>query len=148
MRAARKRPKLLEYVHGDMHIDDMHIAMNALFPIAAIREGLPPEAADAPVSAGRLTAAELDRLAIPRKTLAHRRALGRLTPEQSDRLARILRVIGTAEEVFGDPGRAHVWLRRPTSALDGEAPLELLDTDPGARQVEALLGRIAHGIAA
>ncbi|PZW47106.1 putative toxin-antitoxin system antitoxin component (TIGR02293 family) [Humitalea rosea] len=131
-----------------MHIDDMHIAMNAVFPIDAIRQGLPAEAADAPIAAGRLTAAELDRLAIPRKTLAHRRALGRLTPEQSDRLVRILRVIDFTEQTFADPARAHAWLRRPTTALGGEAPLDLLDTDPGARQVESLLGRIAHGIAA
>lgn len=119
--------------------------MNMIVPI---REGLPTSVADEAVAAGRLTAAELDRLAIPRKTLAHRRALGRLTPEQSDRLVRILRLIGTAEDTFADPARAHAWLRRPTTALGGEAPLDLLDTDPGCRQVETLLGQIAHGIAA
>jgi putative toxin-antitoxin system antitoxin component (TIGR02293 family) len=74
--------------------------------------------------------------------------LGRLTAEQSDRLARILRVVETAEQTFGDPAKAHTWLRRPTAALDDEAPLELLDTDIGAREVETLLTRIAHGIAA
>jgi len=100
------------------------------------------------LASGRLTAAELDRLALPRKTLAHRRLLGRLTPEQSDRLARILRLIEEAEITFGDAGKAHTWLRRPSALLDNEAPLDRLDTDMGARQVEALLGRIAHGIAA
>jgi putative toxin-antitoxin system antitoxin component (TIGR02293 family) len=97
---------------------------------------------------GRLTAAELDRLALPRKTLAHRRSLGRLSAEQSDRLVRILRVVQEAEETFVDPEKAHRWLRRPTSALADNAPLDLLDTEVGARRVEALLGRIAHGIAA
>ncbi len=100
------------------------------------------------LAGGRLTPAELDRLALPRKTLAHRRALGRLSPEQSDRLLRVLRVIEEAEATFGDRDKAHRWLRRPTTALADNAPLDLLDTDIGAREVEALLGRIAHGIAA
>jgi len=128
-----------------MHPSGLHIAMNMILPI---REGLPTATADEAVAAGRPTAAKLDRLAIPRKTLAHRRTPGRLTPEQSDRLVRILRLASAAEETFADPARAHVWLRRQTTALGGEAPLDLLDTDPGCRQVETLLGQIAHGIAA
>jgi putative toxin-antitoxin system antitoxin component (TIGR02293 family) len=116
--------------------------------VAAIRAGLPVSAVDDALASGRVTAAELDRLAIPRKTLAHRRAKGRLTPDQSDRLVRILRVVEEAEATFADRSRAGLWLRRPTAALGGEAPLDLLDTEAGARQVETLLGRIAHGIAA
>lgn len=116
--------------------------------IAAVRAGLPVGAVDDALTSGRITAAELDRLAIPRKTLAHRRAKGRLTPDQSDRLLRILRILNEAEATFADRTRAGIWLRRPTTALGGEAPLDLLDTEIGARQVEILLGRIAHGIAA
>ena len=136
-----------------MHVCYTHIAMSATHAappalIAAIRAGLPISAVDEALASGRVTAAEIDRLAIPRKTLAHRRAKGRLTPEQSDRLVRILRIVTEAEATFDDRTRAGVWLRRPTSALGGEAPLDLLDTEVGARQVETLLGRIAHGIAA
>ncbi|GGJ37167.1 hypothetical protein GCM10011320_51050 [Neoroseomonas lacus] len=133
----------------------MHIAMSAfildtLAPdlIAAVRAGLPVTAVDDALASGRVTAAELDRLAIPRKTLAHRRAKGRLTPDQSDRLLRVLRIVTEAETAFADRVRAGIWLRRPTTTLGGEAPLDLLDTEIGARQVETLLGRIAHGIAA
>lgn len=114
----------------------------------AIREGLSIDVVDDVLTGGQLTAAELDRLALPRKTLAHRRTLGRLTAEQSDRLVRILRVIEQAEQAFGDAGKARIWLRRPSTALAGHAPLDLLDTDIGTRQVESLLGRIEHGIAA
>ena len=116
--------------------------------IGPVRQGLPVEAVDDVLASGRLTAAELDRLALPRKTLAHRRLLGRLTAEQSDRLARILRLIEEAETTFGEARKAHTWLRRPSALLDNETPLDRLDTDMGARQVEALLGRIAFGIAA
>jgi putative toxin-antitoxin system antitoxin component (TIGR02293 family) len=116
--------------------------------IGIVRQGVSMDLVDQVLADGRLTLAELDRLALPRKTLAHRRTLGQLTAEQSDRLVRILRVIEAADETFGDSRKAHEWLRRPTAALHNQAPLELLDTDIGAREVEALLLRIAHGIAA
>jgi putative toxin-antitoxin system antitoxin component (TIGR02293 family) len=116
--------------------------------VHAVRDGLPVAVVDDAVQTGRLSPAELDRLALARKTLAHRRTLGRLSAEQSDRFVRVLRVILEAEEIFANPEKAHRWLRRPTTALSDYAPLDLLDTDVGARRVETLLGQIAHGIAA
>jgi len=112
-----------------------------------IRQGYSLDVVDRAVADGKISLAELDRLVIPRKTLAHRRLLGSLTPDQSDRLSRVLRMIEEAETTFGDPTKAHMWLRRPSTLLDGESPLDRLDTDFGTRQVEALLGRIAHGLA-
>jgi putative toxin-antitoxin system antitoxin component (TIGR02293 family) len=116
--------------------------------LRAVRSGLPVAAADLLVSSGALTASELDALVLPRKTLANRRKIGTLNPEQSDRLTRVARIISIAEETFGTPEKAHKWLRRPTTALEDHAPLRLLDTDEGTRMVETLLGRISHGIAA
>lgn len=115
---------------------------------AAVRAGLPVALVDEVVAAGLVSAAELDRLAVSRKTLAHRRGLGRLSPEQSDRLMRLLRVIAQARETFGGIDKAARWLRRPSRPLDGAAPLDLLDTDLGAQRVGRLLGWIDHGIAA
>ncbi len=116
--------------------------------VRLVRRGLPVGAVQAVLDSGCLTPAELDRIVLPRKTLANRRKLGTLTPEQSDRLVRVARVLAAAEETFGSREKAGTWLRRTTTALAGERPLELLDTDEGAREVETLLGRIAHGIAA
>ena len=116
--------------------------------VRLVRRGLPIGAVQFVLDTGRLTLAELDQIVLPRKTLANRRKLGTLTPEQSDRLVRVARVLAAAEETFGDRAKASTWLRRPTSSLAGERPLDLLDTDEGARAVETLLGRIGHGIAA
>ena len=116
--------------------------------IAATRQGLPVDGVDRLMRSGRLTLAELDHTVLPRKTLSHRRKIGTLTPEQSDRLIRVVRVIAAAEETFGSQEKAARWLRRPTAALDGDAPLALLDTTEGSREVEALLGRIDHGLGA
>jgi putative toxin-antitoxin system antitoxin component (TIGR02293 family) len=109
---------------------------------------LPATAIDYVVKIGKLTPAEVDRVVIPRKTLAYRRTQGTLTADQSDRFVRVARIISLAEDTFANPTKAATWLRRATSALNGEKPLDLLDTEEGAREVETLLTRIAHGIAA
>jgi putative toxin-antitoxin system antitoxin component (TIGR02293 family) len=116
--------------------------------VKLIRRGLPVGAVQFVLDSRRLTLAELDQIVLPRKTLANRRRIGNLTPEQSDRLIRVARVLAAAEKTFGNQEKAGAWLRRPTRALGGECPLLLLDTDEGAREVTALLGRIDHGIAA
>jgi putative toxin-antitoxin system antitoxin component (TIGR02293 family) len=113
-----------------------------------VRRGLPVRALQHVIDTGRLTRAEVDSVIVPRKTLANRRRLGTLTQDQSDRLLRVARVLAAAELAFGSREKAGEWLRRPTAPLNGERPLDMLDTDEGTRQVEALLGRIAHGIAA
>jgi putative toxin-antitoxin system antitoxin component (TIGR02293 family) len=119
-----------------------------LAAVQLIRRGLPVEAVQFMIDSGRLTLAELDQVVLPRKTLANRRRLGTLTPEQSDRLVRVARVLAASEATFGTRDKAGTWLRRPTAALGGERPLDLLDTEEGAREVSVLLGRIGHGIAA
>ncbi len=116
--------------------------------VQAVRNGLPIGAVDCVLRSGRLTLAEMEQLVLSRRAMRSRRKLGRLTPVQSDRLVRTVRVVTEAEKTFGGSDKAAAWLRRPTQLLGGEAPLFRLDTDAGAHQVEMLLGRIVHGIAA
>ncbi|GLS17760.1 hypothetical protein GCM10007874_07750 [Labrys miyagiensis] len=116
--------------------------------IHAVRVGLPVTTIDALIGADRITTAEVDHVIVPRKTLANRKRIGTLTPDQSDRLLRVVRVIALAEETFRSKDKASIWLRRKTTALTDQAPLDMLDTNEGAHQVEVLLGRIRHGLAA
>lgn len=136
----------LELVGGNAVLGDG--ASSGTDMVGLVRRGLPIGAVQFVLDTGRLTPSELDQVVLPRKTLANRRKLGTLTPEQSDRLVRVARVLAAAEETFGSQEKAGLWLRRPTTALAGEAPLHRLDTDAGSREVEALLGHIGHGIAA
>ncbi|MGH9409733.1 MAG: type II RES/Xre toxin-antitoxin system antitoxin [Vicinamibacterales bacterium] len=85
-------------------------------------------------------------LHMPTRTLARRRQTRKLDADESDRLYRIARVAAQAFAVFGTEEKATTWLRRSNRALNGEAPIRLLDTDIGARQVEDILGRIEHGV--
>jgi putative toxin-antitoxin system antitoxin component (TIGR02293 family) len=85
-------------------------------------------------------------LHMPQRTLARRRQSRKLDAHESDRLYRVARVAAQAYAVFGTEEKAATWLARGNRALHGEAPIQLLDTDVGARQVEDILGRLEHGI--
>jgi putative toxin-antitoxin system antitoxin component (TIGR02293 family) len=67
---------------------------------------------------------------------------------ESERPLRIASVFAQAEHTFANKEKADAWLQRPTSALGGTRPINLLDCETGRRLVEQLLYRIAHGIAA
>jgi putative toxin-antitoxin system antitoxin component (TIGR02293 family) len=86
------------------------------------------------------------RFEIPPRTLARRKKARRLSADESDRLLRLARVAARAEDVLGSQERAGAWLRGTVRALGGLRPLDLLDTDLGAQQVEQILGRIEHGV--
>jgi len=89
----------------------------------------------------------LEKLGIPQRTMTRRLSQhGRLTAAESDRAARLARVFANAVEMIGEEERAVQWLLTPNRALDGQRPLDQLDTDVGAREVEDLLGRIAYGV--
>ncbi len=119
-----------------------------LVRLHAIRRGLPVSFVDEIVQSGAITLGEVNELILPKRTLSRRRQAGTLTPDQSDKLARVARVVAKAEKTFGNKEKARRWLRRPTAPLNNEEPLKLLDTEAGARMVEDLLVRIDHGIAA
>jgi putative toxin-antitoxin system antitoxin component (TIGR02293 family) len=84
-------------------------------------------------------------LAISKRSLQRRTALGRLARLESDRLYRLARLMALAVYFLDDQERALRWFKRPNRALGGVAPLQLIDTELGARQVEEVLGRIGYG---
>jgi len=85
-------------------------------------------------------------LGLPARTHARRKKERQLSAAESDRLLRLARVAARAESVLGAADKAGQWLQKPNRALRGAAPLDLLDTDPGAEAVVTVLGRIEHGV--
>src|SRR2546427_5555962 len=86
-------------------------------------------------------------IGIPERTLARRKASGRLTPDESERLLRISGVFEDAVDLFeGDVAAAVKWLNTPSRALGHQAPLVFSRTELGAREVEHLIGRLEHGV--
>jgi len=98
---------------------------------------------------GFFSDAEIQHLIIPARTRRHRQEKKEpLTVEESDRLVRLTRTQALAEDVFLDAQKANTWLREPLSELDGNAPLELAQTEAGGRVVEQILAKIDWGAAA
>ncbi len=85
-------------------------------------------------------------LGMSRATLHRRKKSGHLDRMESDRLVRYARLFHRATEVMGNPANARSWLTAPAMAFNSELPLDFADTEIGAREVEALLGRIEHGV--
>ena len=71
-----------------------------------------------------------------------------MTVDESDRLVRLTRVQSLAEDVFDDSDKANRWLRQPLGIIDGKTPLELAQTDAGARVVEQIIAKLDWGAAA
>jgi len=113
-----------------------------------VREGLPANSVTALAEKLDLGNAALSqKLGIPQRTLSRRLSQrSRLTPAESDRTVRLARLYAQAVEMIGDEEKAARWLDTPNRALGGERPLDQVDTDLGARQVEDILGRIAYGV--
>jgi putative toxin-antitoxin system antitoxin component (TIGR02293 family) len=113
-----------------------------------VAEGIPVAVLASVIERGILTRDEVTRLIIPRRTLAHRkRRRENLSPDESDRLVRVLHLHRTAMHTFDDDTeKANGWLRSPNRALSGEIPLDLIVTSTGARLGEDALLRIEHGV--
>jgi putative toxin-antitoxin system antitoxin component (TIGR02293 family) len=86
------------------------------------------------------------RLGLSRATLHRRKASGRLTSDESDKVLRFARLLGQAVQLFGGLEEARQWLKAPQRGLGGAAPLDYAQTETGAREVENLLGRIDYGV--
>lgn len=85
-------------------------------------------------------------LGISKATLHRRKALGKLGPDESDRVVRFARLMGKAVDVMESEEDARRWLTSPQFGLGGAVPLAYAETEVGAREVEDLLGRIEYGV--
>lgn len=115
-----------------------------------VRKGLPSAALDhmlAELTPEAGTQADVYGVVGSARTLQRKRTARKpLSPEESDRLARLARILVHAEDTLGSPEKARRWLGKPNLALGDAKPLSLLDSDAGALAVEQVLGRIQHGI--
>jgi putative toxin-antitoxin system antitoxin component (TIGR02293 family) len=111
-----------------------------------IMRGIEAARVKALIDRGVLAAKQVYRV-IPERTFNRRLAKREaLKPVEADAIGRLLRVADTAEKTFDDTDFARKWLSLPNPALNDRVPIELAETDAGAREVEVILTRIAHGV--
>jgi putative toxin-antitoxin system antitoxin component (TIGR02293 family) len=90
---------------------------------------------------------DLYEVVIPVRTLKHRRARREpLSRDESDKLARLVRIFDHAVKVFAGIERARTWLNQPKKRFDNRSPLTMLRTEIGGRMVEEMLGQIDEGM--
>ncbi|MBM2885972.1 hypothetical protein BI343_10400 [Chromobacterium amazonense] len=93
-----------------------------------------------------LTRKELE-FVIPARTLSHRiKKHEKLSRDESERGVRIASLLALAQQVLGE--EATGWLRQPLRRFDNASPLEMAQTEQGARLVENLLIQIDEGYVA
>lgn len=123
-------------------------ATSKLELVATVQAGLPYTAFESlqeelGIPSGKLAEAVL----ISHRTLARRKEKGRFQPDESDRILRIARLVDKTTRLFeGDRNDANRWFTTPKMALSGKSPLEFSQTEVGAREVEALVDRLEHGV--
>jgi putative toxin-antitoxin system antitoxin component (TIGR02293 family) len=135
-----KTPKPKAAVYPEIH-DNAEMA-------SRVEEGLPVRDL---VAFGRHAGFTNDELAnlihIPPRTYARRVATkSRLKVPEGERAVRLMRLYALAKKVFVTDENTRGWFHGRIRALGGKTPLEFARTEPGAREVEDLIGRIEHGV--
>lgn len=116
--------------------------------VQRVEEGLPVmEVVKFGKQAG-FTNDELARLInIPARTYARRIAdKGRLKIHEGERAARLMRVFDYAKRLFVTDENTRGWFNAKLIVLGGRTPLEYAQTEPGAREIEAVIERIEDGV--
>ena len=127
--------------------DYVNISPISEFDLAeTLEKGLPLDSVSRLKEKG-LAFSEMAEVVISPRTLKHRKARReRLSPEETDRVVRVARIIALAEHVFGDHEKALLWLRSPDDRMRNRTPLSMLHTESGGRLVESMLWQIDEGV--
>lgn len=90
----------------------------------------------------------LEIMGINERSFARRKAEnGLLKTDESERVARLIRIVDAATDLFeGDRSAALDWIRRPAPALGGLPPVDMLASEAGALEVNRLIGRLEYGV--
>ncbi|WP_039056371.1 antitoxin Xre/MbcA/ParS toxin-binding domain-containing protein [Enterobacter sp. Bisph1] len=116
--------------------------------VQMLNEGLPVSILDDIHEWTEMSRSDILRVTgINERNVARRKSAGHtLTPEESERIARLVRVVDAAVQFFGSKKNAWDWLETPVRGLGNVAPISLLATESGALEVTDLLGRLEHGV--
>lgn len=143
------RKAKVETAHGDWEqADTPRGAFGEIEALTGQQFPLPYSSIDG-LKARGFSSDELYAIVAPRRTLTRRKESGEnLTVTESDRVVRIQHISDMADRIFGNRDKAQLWLRSEIIALDGQRPIDLLESETGARIVSDELLRIQYGILA
>src|SRR5271168_1282893 len=134
--------------HGESMQTAFALAEKPLLEVLPlVRHGLPAGMFEQVAAALGLSSTSLAaKLGIARRTVTRKRGNGApLSSETSEKLLRVARIRNLGRTLFTTDEAVSEWLSKPDASLGNTAPLDLLDTDLGAREVENLLRALAYG---
>lgn len=112
-----------------------------------VEAGVPVATMTSFVAASGLQFSDIYDVVIPARTLKHRKARKEpLNRDESDKLARLIRIYDHAVRVLGDKEKVLHWLNKPLRRFGGRTALHMLRTEFGARMVEEMLGQTDYGM--
>jgi putative toxin-antitoxin system antitoxin component (TIGR02293 family) len=115
--------------------------------LESIESGVPLTTMSSFAETSGMPLKDLYEIVIPARTLKHRRARREpLSRDESDKLARLVRIFDHTVSVFGNLDRARAWLNKPRKRFDNRTPLEMIRTEIGGRMVEEMLLQIEYGM--
>jgi putative toxin-antitoxin system antitoxin component (TIGR02293 family) len=116
--------------------------------IGIIRKGFPSQVIACVVKSSAIHEDVICKaLRIAKRTAARRKATSsRLKPAESELIYRFSKVLVTAAEILGDRDKATEWFLSENRALNGNRPIDLLDTAIGYEDVINVLHRIEYGV--
>lgn len=115
--------------------------------LSRIESGVPTTTLSTFAESSGIPLKDLYDVVIPARTLKHRRARREpLSRDESDKLARVVRIFDLAIRVFAEVDLARAWLEKPKRRFNNRTPIEMLSTETGGRMVEEMLGQIEHGM--
>lgn len=116
--------------------------------IKVIRKGLPSKVIKSVVKSSAVSEEVIYKaLRIAKRTAARRKASAvRLKASESELIYRFAKVLVAATDILGDRDKAREWLLTTNHALNGERPIDLLDTGIGFDDVMDVLHRIEFGV--
>lgn len=122
-------------------------ALGGSAAVQAIREGYPAGILKAASSFFGVTDARIQNIAqVPASTASRlEKNAARIDAAATERVYRMGTITRMAIDVFENEAAAIEWMRQPNRALDNSAPLDLMDTEPGAVSVRQVLNAIATG---
>jgi putative toxin-antitoxin system antitoxin component (TIGR02293 family) len=112
----------------------------------AVEQGIPLSALDEFSAYSGIPLKDLLEAVIPTRTLKHRRQRSEpLSPEESDRLARVSRTFELAVRVYRDRDDGREWLMSNMRRFDGRTAISMLRTEAGEHAVQEFLIQIDEG---
>jgi putative toxin-antitoxin system antitoxin component (TIGR02293 family) len=127
--------------------DETPELINELDVIALSRGGVSKRTLGRLLDFSGMTLTQLSQLLpISKRTIQRYDESKKSSPDVSEQLIQIGKVLSRGHDVLGDKQKLTAWLNAPLFSLDQQTPMSLMDTTMGTQLILKELGRLEHGV--